>query len=214
MSLYFQSLCSSSSGNCLSGIRSSATSGRALLTILLAVLVLVVGGVVYYKLFSPSPEHSPESDPDALTEVGQVAPDFEVTTLDDAKIRLSDLRGKAILVGFFATWCPPCQKELPVLEKTIWSEFKNDGLVMLAVAREQTESEVRPFQTENSLTFTIATDPNRVAYSKYAAKGIPRVYLIAPDGTIAYQLAGYQEEEIPKIRETVRRLLNDGTKRL
>jgi len=208
MSLYFQSLCSSSSGNCLSGIRSSATSGRALLTILLAVLVLVVGGVVYYKLSSPGSEHSPESDPDALTEVGQVAPDFEVTTLDGVKIRLSDLRGKVILVGFFATWCPPCQKELPLLEKTIWSEFKNDGLVMLAVAREQNESEVQPFRAKYGLTFSVATDPNRIVYAKYAGKGIPRVYLITPDGTIAYQLAGYHEEEVPKIREAVRRLLS------
>jgi peroxiredoxin len=149
-----------------------------------------------------------------LTEVDQVAPDFEVTTLDGAKVRLSDLRGKVILAGFFATWCPPCQKELPLLEKTVWSEFKGDGLVVLAVAREQTEAEVRPFQAKYGLTFTIATDPNRIAYAKYAAKGIPRVYLIAPDGTIAYQLAGYHEEEIPKIRETVKQLLNSHTKRL
>jgi peroxiredoxin len=182
--------------------------------VLFAVLVFVVGGVVCFKLFSPGLEHSPESDPDALTEVGQVAPDFEVTTLDGTKVQLSDLRGKVILAGFFATWCPPCKKELPLLQKTLWSEFKDDGFVMLAVAREQTEAEVRPFQAEYGLTFTIATDPNRVAYAKYATKGIPRVYLIAPDGTIAYQLAGYHEEEVPKIRETIRQLLNDGTKRL
>ncbi len=190
----------------------SATRGRSLLTVLFAILVFVVGGVVSFKLFSPGLEHSPESDPDALTEVGQLAPDFVVTTLDGAKVRLSDLRGKVILAGFFATWCPPCRKELPLLEKTLWSEFKDDGLVMLAIAREQTEAEVRRFQAEYSLTFTIATDPNRIAYAKYAAKGIPRVYLIAPDGTIAYQLAGYHEEEIPKIRETVSRLLNSRTK--
>jgi hypothetical protein len=58
------------------------------------------------------------------------------------------------------------------------------------------------------ITFSVATDPNRIVYAKYAGKGIPRVYLIAPDGTIVYQLAGYQEEEIPKIREAVRRLLS------
>ena len=194
--------------------RESAARGRSLLTVLFAILVFVFGGVVYYKLFSPGLGHSPESNSDALTEVDQVAPDFEVTTLDGAKVRLSDLRGKVILAGFFATWCPPCQKELPLLEKTVWSEFKGDGLVVLAVAREQTEAEVRPFQAKYGLTFTIATDPNRIAYAKYAAKGIPRVYLIAPDGTIAYQLAGYHEEEIPKIRETVKQLLNSHTKRL
>ena len=80
---------------------------------------------------------------------------------------------------------------------------------MLAVAREQTEAEVQPFQSQHNLTFAIATDRDRVTYAEYATKGIPRVYLIASDGTIVYQLAGYHEEEIPRIRETIRRLLSE-----
>jgi len=171
-------------------------SSKILFAIL--VLLIIVGSAVYFRKDKPS----------TLTKVGQIAPDFEVTTIDGDKLRLSDLRGKVVLTAFFATWCPPCQAELPLLEKTLWTEFKDAGLLMIAIAREQTAADVRPFQAERNLTFIFATDPNRKAFAKYATEGIPRTYLIAPDGTIAYQSAGYDEEEIPKIKQIINQLLN------
>ena len=171
---------------------------------------MAVATAGYYGLifaaYPPKPADGTESA-DTLTKVGQVAPDFEVTTLDGARLSLSRLRGKVVLLSFFATWCPPCQKELPILEKSVWSELKSDKFLMLAVAREQTESEVRTFQQQQGFTFEMATDPNRQAYAKYAAKGIPRVYLIAPDGTIAFQSLDYEQGDIARIKGVITKQL-------
>ena len=118
--------------------------------IALLILLFVVAFAVYW----------PKNSPDTLTEVGQLAPDFETTALDGDKVRLSDLRGKVVLTAFFATWCPPCQRELPMLEKELQAEFKSDKFLILAIAREQSEADVLPFKNEHNLTFTLATDPN------------------------------------------------------
>ena len=79
------------------------TPSNIRITVFFAVLVCVVGGVVYLKFFAPASKNSQEPDPDALAKIGQVAPDFEVINLDGAKMRLSDFRGKVILLAFFAT---------------------------------------------------------------------------------------------------------------
>jgi peroxiredoxin len=181
------------------------TKTQFLVRVLLGVCALAIATAAYYSFFSAV--YFPKGDPSTLTKVGQIAPDFEVTKLDETKFRLSDFRGKVIVASFFATWCPPCQRTLPLLNKTVWREIKDERFVMLAIAREQTEAEVRPFQQEHGLTFSFATDPNRTAFAKYATKGIPRLYVITPGGRIAYQFQGYDEDEIPKIKDTVKKLL-------
>lgn len=176
--------------------------------VIVLVALTIVGFAVYVRKNSPAPPFKGD-DMGTLTEIGQLALDFETTMLDGEKVRLSDLRGKVVLTVFFATWCPPCQRELPMLEKQLQAEFKSDKFLILAIAREQTEADVLPFKNEHNLTFTLATDPNRIAFAKYATQGIPRTYLIAPDGEIAYQGLGYNEEDIPEIEKIVARLLKD-----
>src|SRR5215475_11182716 len=71
-----------------------------------------------------------------FTQVGQPMPSFNVTTLDGTAVNIKDLRGKILLISFWATWCGPCQYEMPRLEKEIWQKFKSDDFVMVAIARE------------------------------------------------------------------------------
>jgi peroxiredoxin len=134
-----------------------------------------------------------------LTAVGQIAPDFTVTTLDGDLIRLSDMRGRIVLLNFFATWCPPCREEMPHLQK-LWEEQGRSGkIVMLSVAREETPVEVVPFREERGLTFPMACDPKREIYALYATGFIPRTYVILGDGTIAYQTQGFDEQEFAEM---------------
>ena len=131
-----------------------------------------------------------------LTSVGQVAPDFSATTLTGEPISLARLRGKVVLLSFFATWCGPCKTELPHIEKDLWQAMRADGLQVLGVDREEKAGLVAPFVSKMSLTFPVVADADRSIYARYAKAYIPRLYLIGRDGRIAFQTTGFSPQEM------------------
>ncbi len=136
----------------------------------------------------PTPEET------TLTAVGQMAPTFEVGTLEGLRFSLAEARGKVVLVNFWATWCPPCREEIPHLEE-LWKQIQGKDFVMVAVAREQSEDEVRPFVEANKMTFPVATDPDRSQYALYAEQYIPRNIVIDREGMIVFQSSSYEKSE-------------------
>jgi peroxiredoxin len=146
-----------------------------------------------------------ESEAEAtLTKVGQPAPSFEFVTLDGQKVELKSLRGKVVLVNFFATWCGPCMMEMPRLEKEVWQKFKDQNVAMVAIGREHTNAELGEFKKQRQLTLPLAGDPNRKIYSLFAKQYIPRNYVISADGKIAFQSVGYTEPEFARMIEVLR----------
>ncbi|HVT26786.1 MAG TPA: redoxin domain-containing protein, partial [Lacipirellulaceae bacterium] len=115
--------------------------------------------------------------PGTLAHVGERAPDFRLTRIDGTPIQSSDLRGNVVVLNFFATWCGPCQMELPHLQ-SIWEEFGSDShFRMLIVGRDETDDSVRAFKQKNGFTFPMAADPKGSVYKKFATEYIPRTYL-------------------------------------
>lgn len=139
--------------------------------------------------------------PGTLTRVGEPAPDFQLTSIEGTPFHTVDLRGKVIVLTFFATWCGPCEKELPHLQ-VIWNEFHNDdNFRMLVVGREESDDSVKAFQQKHGFTFPLASDPDRSVYNKFASQSIPRTYLISRQGTIVHQFTGYYEVEISNMKK-------------
>jgi peroxiredoxin len=138
-------------------------------------------------------------DKTTYTKVGQNVPAFSVTTLDGKTINIADLKGKVVLLNFFATWCGPCMLEMPVVEKEIWQKYKGDNFVVLALGREHSKDELEKFNKEKGFTFLIAPDPKRGVYSLFAKETIPRNYLINKEGKIIWQGIGYSKEEFAKL---------------
>ena len=122
---------------------------------------------------------------------GFLAPDFELQTTTGETIKLSDLRGQAVLVNLWATWCPPCRAEMPAIEK-IYNEYKDDGLVILAVnmTYQDTASNIAPFIDEYDLTFPILLDTNNSVGSAYQLRSLPSSFFIDRDGIISEVVIG------------------------
>jgi thiol-disulfide isomerase/thioredoxin len=126
---------------------------------------------------------------------GDVASEFEVelgdgttyqlTDLDGAPIRLADLRGKAVWVNFWASWCPPCQQETPVIREMA-ERYREAGLVVVAIAVQETSpADIRAYAERYDLDYTIGFDASGHIYRAYRVFGLPTQFFIRPDGTIA-----------------------------
>lgn len=123
-----------------------------------------------------------------IPEVGEVAPDFAYTTADSATHKLSDLRGKKVLLNFWATWCGPCRSEMPDIQKAIGES--NGAVAVLGVNKAEDLSVIGPFAQELNVTFPLVSNPKGDIAARYAAQLLPTSYFINSDGTIALRKTG------------------------
>jgi peroxiredoxin len=141
-----------------------------------------------------------QQDTTTFTKVGDNAPLFTCKTIDGNTIDISKLQGKIIMINFFATWCGPCNSELPVLQNNIWEKYRNNkDFVLIILGREHNEKEVRDFVAKKNFTMPFAPDSGRAIFKMYASQFIPRNVIIDKNGKIIFQSIGYTEEEFKKI---------------
>ncbi len=144
---------------------------------------------------------------ETLVKVGDDVPEFVVEMFDGQKINIKDLKGKIVLINFWATWCPPCQEELKRVQKEIIDRFKGKDFVFLAISREESKEQVKKFRERNGYTFPMGLDPERKIYSKFATATIPRNFIIDKKGKIVEIEVGYTKEAFSKMIEKLERLL-------
>jgi len=166
------------------------------LVVLLAVLCVFVGCP---KDETQLPEESLTPEETVLVAAGDIAPNFELTTLEGEIFNLEAHRGKVVLVNFFATWCPPCREELPYLEKEIWQRFDPEDFALIVVGREENDEVIGPFVESNGYSLPFAGDPNKTAYDRYATRFIPRNFVIGADGTVLFQSQGFEREDFDRM---------------
>ena len=122
---------------------------------------------------------------------GFLAPDFELKTPAGETIKLTELRGQAVLVNLWATWCPPCRAEMQTIE-TIYNGYKDQGFVVLAVnmTYQDNQTDIMPFVTDQGLTFPILLDETGNMANVYQLKSLPSSYFIGRDGIIHEVIIG------------------------
>jgi cytochrome c biogenesis protein CcmG/thiol:disulfide interchange protein DsbE len=136
-----------------------------------------------------------------------IAPTFSITTLDGAIVTSSDLRGKVVLVNFWATWCLPCRAEMPLLEG-MWKRHKGDGFVLLGFSTDRSGAGgVREFLTERGITYPVAIVGQDVEAAFGGVRGIPTSFLLDSAGRVRHRVVGPLAPATLEL--AVRRLLRD-----
>lgn len=131
--------------------------------------------------------------------IGRQAPDFTLKLFDGGTLSLKELRGKVVLVNFWASWCPPCRAEAPALEAG-WQKYKNKNVVFVGVNIQDTEKDARAFIEEFGITYLNGWDLSRKVAVDYGVWGIPETFFLDWEGRITYKHVGAVEMGIMAVK--------------
>lgn len=126
------------------------------------------------------------------------APDFTLKGEDGTIYRLSDYRGKVVILNFWATWCPPCRYEMPALERA-WQKLKDKDVVILAIDMGESEETIWEFTGIYAVTFPIPLDRDGSVTAKYPVIGLPTTFVVDPRGMVTHRSVGTREWEHPRL---------------
>jgi peroxiredoxin len=113
----------------------------------------------------------------------RLAEDFALPTPDGGTFRLSEQRGKVVLVNFWATWCPPCLEEMPAMER-LWRRHKDAGFVLVAISLDTDARKVPPFVSARKFSFPVGLDPKMAVAEKYGVRALPSSFVLDRAGTV------------------------------
>lgn len=152
-------------------------------------ILLMVGAAVIYERGRADESESGLSvvtlagRPGSTPRLGEPAPDFTLATLDGQRLGLADLRGRPVLINFWASWCPPCRGEMPDLAQAA-REYSDVGLVVLAVNLQEEPEAIQRYATNAGLSFPIALDRSGAVATRYNLTGLPTSFFIDRNGVV------------------------------
>ncbi|QPJ63867.1 MAG: TlpA family protein disulfide reductase [Candidatus Nitronauta litoralis] len=138
----------------------------------------------------------------------KVAPEFSLKDLTGKTVDLKDLRGKPVLLNFWATWCQACKEELPSMQR-LHETMKNEGVQVIAISIDRADpEEVQKYVDQYKLTFPVLLDPNQETRRRYFIMGLPTSYLIDANGKLRGFISGSREWDSETSKRVMRILLN------
>lgn len=140
-----------------------------------------------------------------LVKVGDMAPDFAISEAGGKTYKLSDLKGKVVMLQFTASWCSVCRTEMPFIEKEIWNEKKGSGLVVLGIDRDEPLEKVLKFKKDIKVTYPLVLDPGADIFGLFAQKeaGVTRNVVIDRTGKIIFLTRLYEREEFEQMKKVI-----------
>jgi cytochrome c biogenesis protein CcmG/thiol:disulfide interchange protein DsbE len=149
------------------------------------------------------------SFPSSGAETGEAAPAFSLTTAAGERVDLEALRGKVVLLDFWASWCAPCKRSFPWMGE-MQRKYGARGLTVVAVNVDRKRADAERFLQLVPAPFVVAFDPAGATPAAYAVPGMPTSYLIDASGRIAYVGQGFHDERKDEVEERIRALLGKG----
>jgi len=158
--------------------------------IILVVVILAVAGMIYVGArISRNSKAGLEAPEAQEVAVGKMAPDFQLKTLDGKTAKLSDYKGKAVLLNFWATWCAPCREEMTSM-RALQTRLAGRPFVILLVNYGEAQARISEFVKRESLAFPILLDPNQEAARAWRVRVLPSSFLVDADGRVRYGVIG------------------------
>jgi cytochrome c biogenesis protein CcmG/thiol:disulfide interchange protein DsbE len=146
------------------------------------------------------------NSPVLALEQGQAAPEIDLTDFNGRPVKLSDLRGKVVVVDFWASWCAPCRESFPVFER-LSKTYRDQGLVVLGVNVDNDPAAAKKFLADVPVTFTVLADPSKKVAKAYEPKTMPSSYVIDRAGKVRFVHAGFKGSDAQKIEAEIKTLL-------
>ncbi len=145
-----------------------------------------------------------------IVKIGDMAPDFRITYPDGSSEMLSDLRGQTVMLQFTASWCSVCRKEMPHIEREIWQAYKDKGLKVIGIDRDEPADTLLSFAKKMKISYPLALDPGADIFGLYADKksGVTRNVLIDKSGRIVYLTRLYDKKEFEGLKSKIREEIN------
>ena len=140
-----------------------------------------------------------------LVKTGDKAPDFVINEAGGKTYRLSDLKGRVVMLQFTASWCSVCRQEMPFIEKEIWKPWKEAGLAVIGIDRDEPLDKVLKFKKDIGVTYPLALDPDADIFGLYALKeaGVTRNVIIDRNGRIVFLTRLFDREEFELMKKTI-----------
>lgn len=157
-------------------------------SIILACMVGAIAFTIYSNL---------TKEKTAVLQVGDEAPDFVLVDMNGEKHQLSDYKGQGVFLNFWGTWCKPCEREFPLIDKQ-FQQLKDEGLQILAVNIGESDFIVQKFINRKGLTFPVLIDNHKSVMETYNINPLPTTFLINPEGKIENIITGEMNEETIK----------------
>ena len=138
------------------------------------------------------------------------ARDFSLKDMDEKTYQLADLRGKVVLINFWATWCPPCRKELPSMER-LWQQFSKEDFMVLAINVGEDADTIFAFTgtLEPAPSFPILLDRDSAVLKAWPVRGLPTTFVLDREGRVVYRAVGGREFDNPELVAQLRGLLQN-----
>ncbi len=164
-----------------------------------SLLILLISGNVLYCQPKEVYEHG------YIVKQGQKAPDFVINEAGGKSYRLSDLRGKVVMLQFTASWCSVCRQEMPFIEKEIWQAKRSSDLAVIGIDRDEPLEKVLKFRRDIGISYPLALDPGADIFALYALKdaGVTRNVIIDRNGTIIFLTRLFEREEFDRMKEII-----------
>jgi len=143
--------------------------------------------------------------------VGDDSPNFVLNFPDGSQTSLADLKGQVTMLQFTASWCHVCREEMPHIEKEIWKVYKNMGLNVIGIDRDETAEVVTSFAKEVQVTYPLALDPGADIFALFADRdsGVTRNIILGPDGKIVFLTRLFEMQEFNDMKRVIHNLLMD-----
>jgi peroxiredoxin len=141
-------------------------------------------------------------------ELGQTAPDFTLKSMTGTNLKLTEQRGKIIVINFWASWCGPCRKEMPVLQK-MYDKYQDLGVSVWGVNVEQENQAGRDFLADLNLSFPILFDASNTISAMYQVEAMPTTIIVDRDGLVRYAFKGYKPGYEKKYAKAIKKLVRE-----